>query len=267
MSEPKKTQQGINSVVLGMSILDVIVDAGKAMSLNAISAKVEMSPAKVHRYLVSLIETGMVERLKEPGLYDLGPKALKLGFKAIHRIDRVSLANDEIVALNSRIDETVFLSIWKDGEALVVGRKPSSRPITLLVRIGEALSPFYNATGRLFAAHLNEFEQNNLLKLYSSLPCEPQNNRQNMDKTDFVNELRRVKNDKISIGMGDLQPNVCSYSAPILDARGEVEFALTVIGYESDIGGSNSKNSERIKVELERSVKNLTEKLGTWEPI
>ena len=91
MSEPKKTQQGINSVLIGVSILDVIVDAGGAISLNAISAKVDMSPAKAHRYLVSLIETGLVERLKEPGLYDLGPKALKLGLKAIQRIDRVSI--------------------------------------------------------------------------------------------------------------------------------------------------------------------------------
>ena len=51
--------------------------------LTQLQNEVEMSPAKVHRYLVSLIETGLVTRLKEPGLYDLGPKALKLGFKAI----------------------------------------------------------------------------------------------------------------------------------------------------------------------------------------
>ncbi len=267
MSEAKKTQQGINSVVIGMSILDVIVDASGALSLNAISAKVDMSPAKVHRYLVSLIETGLVERLKEPGLYDLGPKALKLGFKAIHRIDRVDLANDEVAALNSRIDETVFLSIWKDGEALVVGRKPSSRPITLLVRIGEVLSPFYNATGRLFAAHLNEQEQNSLLKSYSSLPSKPQQKDQELDKADFMDELQAIRKNRMSIGLGDFQTNVCSYSAPILDTRGEVEFALTVIGYESDIGDPESKKGQRVKAELEASVKNLTDQLGTWDSI
>ena len=173
MAEPRKTQQGINSVVIGMRVLDVIVDAGSALSLNAISAEVDMSPAKVHRYLVSLIETGLVERLKEPGLYDLGPKALKIGFKAIQRIDRVSIANEEVLALNGRVDETVFLSIWNDGEALVVGRKASSRPITLLVRIGEVLSPFHSSVGRLFAAFLSNEEQKSLLKSFSSLPRKP----------------------------------------------------------------------------------------------
>lgn len=267
MSEPKKTQQGINSVVIGMSILDVIVDAGGAMSLNAISVEVDMSPAKVHRYLVSLIETGLVERLKEPGLYDLGPKALKLGFRAFHRIDRVGISNDEVAALNSRIDESVFLSIWKDGEALVVGRKASSRPITLVVRIGETLSPFYSAVGRLFVAHLNEIEQNSLLKSYSSLPSKPKHEGQELDKTDFIDELGLIKKNRMSFGMGDFQSNVCSYSAPILNTSGEVEFAITVIGYESDMGDPESRKGQRIKTELQNSILNLTEKLGAWESI
>jgi DNA-binding IclR family transcriptional regulator len=267
LSEPKKTQQGINSVLIGVSILDVIVDAGGAISLNAISAKVDMSPAKAHRYLVSLIETGLVERLKEPGLYDLGPKALKLGLKAIQRIDRVSIANEEVVSLNSRIDETVFLSIWNDDEALVVGRKASSRPITLMVRIGEVLSPFYNATGRLFAAYLNDAELDNLLKSFSSLPRQPQLNGQDLDRSEFVEELRAIRTVKFSIGIGDFQSSVCSYSVPIMNARGGIEFALTVIGYENDIGDPNNKAAMRVKSELQISMERLKEKLGAWEAI
>jgi DNA-binding IclR family transcriptional regulator len=163
MTEQKKAQQGINSVVIGMGVLDVILDAGRALSLNAIANEAEMSPAKVHRYLVSLIETGLVTRMKEPGLYDLGPKALKLGFKAIRRIDRVTIANEELETLGSKVDETVFLTIWNDGEALVVGRKASSRPITLMVRIGEVLSPIYSAPGRMFVAFLDDQQKDRVI--------------------------------------------------------------------------------------------------------
>ncbi len=267
MAEPRKTQQGINSVVIGMRVLDVIVDAGSALSLNAISAEVDMSPAKVHRYLVSLIETGLVERLKEPGLYDLGPKALKIGFKAIQRIDRVSIANEEVLALNGRVDETVFLSIWNDGEALVVGRKASSRPITLLVRIGEVLSPFHSSVGRLFAAFLSNEEKKSLLKSFSSLPRKPKIGDAELDKTEFIDELSNIAEARMATGLGDFQSNVCSYSVPILNARGEIEFALTVIGYESDIGNPEDKASKRIKKELISSMERLTEKLGTWSSI
>lgn len=267
MTEPKRTQQGINSVVIGISVLDVIVDAGSALSLNAIASETEMSPAKVHRYLVSLIETGLVTRLKEPGLYDLGPKALKLGFKAIKRIDRVTIANEELDTLNSQVDETVFLSIWSDGEALVVGRKASSRPITLMVRIGEVLSPIYSATGRLFAAFLDDQQKDRVLSGYSSLPSKPKINGQEVGKSEYLEELATIQKTQFSLGKGDFQSNVISMSVPILGPRGAVEFVLTVIGYESDIGGDNNSAATRIKKALFQSQQRLTEKLGTWDAI
>lgn len=267
MTSNKKTQQGINSVVIGIKVLDVIADAGCALSLNAISAGADMSPAKVHRYLVSLIETGLVERLKEPGLYDLGPKALKIGFKAIQRIDRVSIATEELISLNSQIDETVFLSIWSDAEALVVGRKASSRPITLMVRIGEVLSPIYNATGRLFAAFLDEADRELLLKSFASLPGKPQINGKELGKADFIEELGAIRAAGISIGSGDLQSNVTSVSVPIFSPRGKIEFVVTVIGYDSDIVGPDGAIASRIEKALTTTTERLNEKLGSWEAI
>ncbi len=267
MSEPRKIQQGINSVVIGMSVLDAIIDAGGPTSLNTLSQITEMPPAKVHRYLVSLVETGLVTRLKEPGLYDLGPKALDIGFKAIKRIDRVSLANEELEFLNSQVDETVFLSIWNGGDALVVGRKASSRPITLMVRIGEVLSPIYSATGRLFAAFLDDGQREKLLSSYAALPGKPKINGRELDKLEFIEELNGIRETDISIGMGDFQPNVISMSVPVMGARGSVEFVLTVIAYENDIGGEDSRAGEKIKEALFASKRRLTEKLGSWDAI
>ena len=267
MTEQKKAQQGINSVVIGMGVLDVILDAGRALSLNAIANEAEMSPAKVHRYLVSLIETGLVTRMKEPGLYDLGPKALKLGFKAIRRIDRVTIANEELETLGSKVDETVFLTIWNDGEALVVGRKASSRPITLMVRIGEVLSPIYSAPGRMFVAFLDDQQKDRVISGYSSLPSKPKINGREAEKAEYLEEVADINKKKFSRCIGDFQSNVISMSVPIIGSRGMVEFVLTVIGYESDIGNENNIAAERIKKSLFQSQQNLTEKLGTWEAI
>ncbi len=267
MSEPRKIQQGINSVVIGMTVLDAIVDAGGPISLNALSQQIDMSPAKVHRYLVSLIETGLVTRLKEPGLYDLGPKALDIGFKAIKRIDRVSLANEELDILNAKVDETVFLSIWNDDAALVVGRKASSRPITLMVRIGEVLSPIYSATGRMFAALIDDAKKDALLSSYGALPVKPKIGGLELDKAEFKDELAEIKRTGLSIGMGDFQPNVISLSVPVVGVRGEAEFVLTVIGYEHDIGEEDSRAAQKIKQALLESQQRLNEKLGSWDAI
>ena len=45
------------------------------------------------------------------------------------------------------------------------------------------------------------------------------------------------------------------------------EFALTVIGYENDIGDPNNKAAIRVKSELQISMERLKEKLGAWEAI
>jgi DNA-binding IclR family transcriptional regulator len=267
MSEPKKAQQGINSIVIGISILEVIVDEGNALSLNAIAQKADMPPAKVHRYLVSLIETGLVSRLKEAGVYDLGPKALKLGLRAIKRIDRVNLAKEELDRLNAQVDETVFLTIWNNGEALVVGRKVSSRRITLMVRIGESFSPIYSAVGRLFAAHLDDVKKQQLLSTYSTLPSKPKINGNEVDKIDFMNELDTIQEAHFSKGTGDFQSNVVSMSVPVFGSDGKIEFALTIINFENDVDGENKKTGERLKQELIEAKDRLTIKLGSWEAI
>lgn len=267
MSEPRKIQQGINSVVIGMVVVDAIIDADGPVSLNALSQATDMPAAKVHRYLVSLIETGLVTRLNEPGLYDLGPKAMDIGFKAIKRIDRVDIANAELEKLNAQIDETVFLSIWNNGEALVVGRKASSRPITLMVRIGQVLSPIYSATGRLFTAFLDEQERETVTSRYSSLPSKPKTNGKELDRYEFISELDNIREQEFSLGQGDFQSNVVSMSVPILGRKDKVEFVLTVIGYESDIGSENSSSAKNIKVALNKSKASLNEKLKSWEAI
>jgi DNA-binding IclR family transcriptional regulator len=273
MTTPKKTQQGINSVVIGIKVLDAIVESGSALSLNAISSQVDMAPAKVHRYLVSLVETGLVQRMNEPGLYDLGPKALNLGLNAIRRIDRISLANEELVSLNNEIDETVFLSIWSTDRAMVVGRKVSSRSVALMVRIGGDFSPIYTATGRLYMAFLEETDRDQILRAYSSLPSKPIINGKAHNKADFIKALAAVRTAQRSIGEGDFMPGFTSIAAPVFGPRGKIEFVITVIGHNQDMGAkdmSSPKESEsrsRIEEALITSTKKLTEKLGSWDSI
>ncbi|MGM8888308.1 helix-turn-helix domain-containing protein, partial [Psychrobacter sp. 1U2] len=50
-----KNQGGIQSLEIGLSVLDVLIDYHKPMMLKDIAEAMQMHPAKVHRYLVSLI--------------------------------------------------------------------------------------------------------------------------------------------------------------------------------------------------------------------
>ena len=106
-----------------------------------------------------------------------------------------------------------------------------------------------------------------MLSGYSSLPSKPKINGREIGKAEYLEEIVAIQKTEFSLGLGDFQSNVVSMSVPIMGPRGSVEFVLTVIGYESDIGGENNIAGERIKKALFQSQQRLTEKLGTWEAI
>ena len=78
--------RGIQSIVLGFKLVEVIAEAGVPLSLKAISALSGMSPSKARMYLISFIETRLVTQNPESALYGLGPYALRLGARAMQRM-------------------------------------------------------------------------------------------------------------------------------------------------------------------------------------
>ena len=93
-------KHGVQSLEIGMRVLQVIVNGHRAMALKDITALARMSSAKAHRYLVSLVRTGMVEQDSLTSRYDLGPLAMTLGLVAADRQDGVGgrAVREQVVA-------------------------------------------------------------------------------------------------------------------------------------------------------------------------
>ena len=58
-----KNQSGVQSLEIGLSILDVLIDRNEPMMLKDIAEAMQMHPAKSHRYLVSLIRKNYARKL------------------------------------------------------------------------------------------------------------------------------------------------------------------------------------------------------------
>jgi DNA-binding IclR family transcriptional regulator len=115
-----KKRQGVNSVITGMKLVKILVDAGQALPLHEIAVRSEMTATKVHRYLVSLVVSGIVSQSREGGPYGLGPFALKIGAAAIGRSDRNALANEALEKLQYSIDESAHLSVPSEDGPVVI---------------------------------------------------------------------------------------------------------------------------------------------------
>jgi DNA-binding IclR family transcriptional regulator len=85
------SKNGVQSLEIGMTILQAISSGHRSMMLKDIAAAADMPASKVHRYVVSLVRSGLVEQDPMTSRYDLGPFALSLGLVAVDRLDRVKL--------------------------------------------------------------------------------------------------------------------------------------------------------------------------------
>lgn len=126
-------KHGVQSLEVGMSILRAMATGRRSMMLKEIAEAAGMPPSKAHRYLVSLIRSGLVEQDRLTSRYDLGPFALNLGLVALDRIDRIRLGLLAITDLRDETNETVALTVWSDAGPVVVRWERPRRPITVNV--------------------------------------------------------------------------------------------------------------------------------------
>ena len=69
--EEEKIQGGVQSLEVGLTVLDALTAHNAPMMLKELSEVLSMHPAKVHRYVVSLIRKGYAQQLTD-GRYSLG---------------------------------------------------------------------------------------------------------------------------------------------------------------------------------------------------
>ena len=160
----KQQSAGIQSVEIGMSVLDAFVRRSSAMSLKQVCQALDMAPSKVHRYLVSFVRCGMLTQFGANGLYDLGPAARRIGLTAMGRLDSFAAASKELLWLRDTTGHTVCLSLWGDAGPTMVRWETGSWPLFWSIRVGSVLPLRGSAIGNTFLAHLPQLLTEPILK-------------------------------------------------------------------------------------------------------
>jgi DNA-binding IclR family transcriptional regulator len=154
MSEDAPQQQGIQSIEVGSLVLLALAEGRGPLPLSEVARRSEMHPSKAHRYLVSLVRTGLASRDVATGLYDLGPAARRLGVEALRRTDPVSTASAYAAELRDWTGHTVNVAVWSDAGPVIVRWDTGAHALPITVRVGSTLPLADSAVGQVFLAHL-----------------------------------------------------------------------------------------------------------------
>lgn len=150
-----KNQGGVQSLEVGLSVLDVLIDQNKPMMLKDIAQAVQMHPAKCHRYLVSLIRKNYARKLSD-GRYGLGARGNSLGHADFNQHNLLERLTHVATEITDTINCAVQIAKWfSEGPIIIQSVEPDS-PISIITRIGSRMPLTTSATGQLFASYQPE---------------------------------------------------------------------------------------------------------------
>lgn len=257
MSNEREGKHGVQSIEIGIEVLRAVVAGEQAMMLKDIGAAAGMPASKAHRYLVSLIRSGMIEQDPISGRYDLGPLALHVGLAAINRIDRIRLGVAAIADLRDEINETTALGVWTDHGPVIVRWERARRPISVNVCTGVALDMLASASGRMFGGHMPEKIVRPLVEK------ELAEGRRPGDVVDWPSAqamFAQVRAAGLSVVSGfHLVPGVESMGAPVFNLKGEMTLVMLIIGMQ---GRLDLDANGRVATALKAAADRLSGRLG-----
>lgn len=226
---PRERRQRVQSAQTGMAVLKGLARLGGRASLSGLAASVGESPAKVHRYLVSLIEEGLVAQDPSTQQYLLGAEAMMIGVAAMRQADPVRIAEPALVRLRESLEVTCFVAVMGNKGPTIIRFEEPGLPVTVNVRVGSVMSLLWSSTGRVFLGLLDDTRV--LGQAQDELAHADADLRRTLDANDPVGALRRDVQAAQCASVRDTNlKGISAVSAPIFDQTGKLCAALTALG-------------------------------------
>ncbi len=250
---PQK-RRGIQSVTIGMRVLEAVAAMKGPATLKVISQRAELSASQTHRYLSSLIEAGMLRQSNRSGTYDLDSGAIRLGLAALSRMDTFANVDTYVKQLVTTTRRTCLVAVMGDAGPTIVRWYSGSPPVLTSLGIGSVLPLMRSATGRVFFSFGDGAEmdrQLQLLRLQDPAGVPPN-----------AEEMRqKIRARTLETLSGDLIPGLRAAAAPVFDLQGNLKLVVTIIAGAA----FPPSEDEAVQTILLDHCRELTESLGgSW---
>jgi len=222
-------RQRVQSAETGMAVLKALARLGGSASLTAIAAEVQESAAKVHRYLASLGQEGLVAQNPATQHYHLGPESIRIGLAALRQCDPVRMGEGALLRLREALQVTSFIAVMGNRGPTVLRMEEPALPVTVNIRAGSVLPLLWSATGQVFLAFSDDAQlPRQAADEYEAAPPEQRSLLAGPDPVALVR--RQVREQGCAIVHDTLLRGISAVAAPIFDARGHVVAVLTALG-------------------------------------
>ncbi|ALU73444.1 IclR family transcriptional regulator (plasmid) [Rhodococcus erythropolis R138] len=227
---PDGDESGRTVLSRALAILAAFTVDRPELTLAQLCRITDLRHSTAHRQVAELLEWGAVERLPN-GAYVIGLRLWELGTLNPRALPLRAHALPIMEDLHSATRQHVQLAVLEGMEAVVVERISGQTVVSVASPVGGRLPLHATAAGRVLLAYGGE----DLFRYVTGSTLA----RFTVSTITEAEPLRRVtaqcRHDGFAVVREELTTGTYSVAAPILDSRGQVEAALSVVSSNSKV--------------------------------
>lgn len=235
-------QATIQSIQVGMKIIDLLVASGEPLRLSDIQEKTGITKSNLYKYLNTFTELEILYKDKHNGHYQLGSKLIEYGVAAIGQEDVITRVLPYLRDISHQLDCTCLLTAWTYNGPIISKIWNPGHAYNIGAQLGSLLPPL-SSTGKIFESFLDPATSKDWIK---AMGREGRGNH--------AEEIDRVKQEGIAFASEPLIPTVSSVSIPIFNFNQELLGAITVVGFSESIPNDVAKESSQYLLEKGREI-------------
>jgi DNA-binding IclR family transcriptional regulator len=254
-SQEAPKQQGVEAAEVVGQILDGLLKINRPARLKDLESSTGLASAKLHRYLVSMMRSGLISKSRDGNRYDFGLLAYRMGQFAHHDQELWDLLQplvEEFVdqLQDDDLGQAVGIGRWVGNGATMVRWFERDAPLSIRANPGVQLGLTTSATAKLLAAYLPADVTRELVR--RELLDRGQKSR-TAEKEVFAEYAEIVANG-MARSMGARRRGLNALSTPLFDHSGQVIAAITVLGmapnFQADLQGRAANLLKQLGLQL-----------------
>ncbi|MGE0800467.1 MAG: IclR family transcriptional regulator [Lautropia sp.] len=236
----------------GLAILDLLVRAPAAISLDAIAEALEVNKSSAFRLLEVIEAAGLATRPADGNGYLLGSKALGLG-EAFRRQFRISgICDESLVQLREDTGESTGVFVLSYPERVCIAAVESRAVVRRTLTVGQLMPLHSGAVGKVLLAHLDATVRQGYL---NALKSPFRRGRRMVTRDDIRKEAEQALADGYAISSEETLDDVWGIAVPIV--AGELVAGMVVSGPMSRFPSAPGRVVGVLKQQARRIVSQL----------
>ena len=242
----------MTSLDKALSILELVIDQGRDLSITEISQKLGMMKGTVHRVLSTLTARKFIRQNSKTKMYGLGVRTLEIGIDSKReRFLRIAMA-PFLMELYETCGETVNAAVWEYNAIRYIYRLESEKLLRISTTAGTRFPGYCAATGKILLSYFSNEDIRQIYSLNNSLKKYTQNTITSVDE--LIQEIEKVRVRKVAFDDEEALVGVYCVAAPVLNSKGECVAAISISAPKNRVTANKGETLVKLVSETARRI-------------